>query len=46
MSPARSHVGSSTEIRLSARAHPTATTQLAHAPPTISEELAMTVLHR
>ena len=39
MSPTRSHAGPSTEIRLSARAHPTSTTQLAHAPPTINEDL-------
>ena len=33
MSPTQSTPGSSTEIRLSARAHPTTTTDRAHAPP-------------
>jgi hypothetical protein len=33
MSPTRSHPGSRTEIRLGVRAHPTATTHHAHAPP-------------
>ncbi len=33
MSPAQSHSGPSTEIRLSARAHPTTTLDRAHAPP-------------
>jgi hypothetical protein len=33
MSPTRSRSGPSTEIRLSARAHPTTTTNHAHAPP-------------
>ena len=36
MSPARTPCGPSTEIRLSARAHPTTTTNRAHAPPTTS----------
>ena len=36
MSPARRSSGPSTEIRLSARAHPTTTTNRAHAPPTTS----------
>jgi hypothetical protein len=34
MSPARSHPGSRTEIRLGARAHTTPTANRAHAPPT------------
>ena len=33
MSPTRSHPGSRTEIRLGVRAHPTRTTNHAHAPP-------------
>jgi hypothetical protein len=33
MSPTRSHAGPSTEIRLSARAHPTIPLDRAHAPP-------------
>jgi hypothetical protein len=33
MSPTRSYPGSRTEIRLGVRAHPTATTHHAHAPP-------------
>ena len=33
MSPARRHSGSSTEIRLSARAHPITILDRAHAPP-------------
>jgi hypothetical protein len=33
MSPTRSHPGTRTEIRLGVRAHPTATTHHAHAPP-------------
>jgi hypothetical protein len=33
MSPTQSHSGPSTEIRLSARAHPTTTLNRAHAPP-------------
>jgi hypothetical protein len=58
MSPARRCSGPSTEIRLSARAHPTITTNHAHAPPTTSpaathksaagptELVASNVLHR
>jgi hypothetical protein len=34
MSPTRSHSGPSTEIRLSARAHPTTILNRAHGPPT------------
>jgi hypothetical protein len=33
MSPTRNHPGSRTEIRLGVRAHPTRTTNYAHAPP-------------
>jgi hypothetical protein len=33
MSPTRSQIGPSTEIRLNARAHPTITLDRAHAPP-------------
>ena len=35
MSPTRSHPGSRTEIRLGVRAHPTRTTNRAHAPPDV-----------
>jgi hypothetical protein len=45
MSPTPSQ-GSSTEIRLSARAHPTTATHLAHAPPLTNDGLAMTMRHR
>ncbi len=40
MSPTRSHPGPSTEIRLSARAHPTTTTHPAHAPPPVTNPWA------
>ena len=47
MSPTRSHPGPSTEIRLSARAHPTTiTTHPAHAPPASIDGLEMTIRHR
>ncbi len=46
MSPARSQPGSSTEIRLSARAHPTSIPDRARSPPTVSDGLAMNDLHR
>jgi hypothetical protein len=56
MSPARSRFGRSTEIRLSARAHPINTTHHAHAPPprrrTVHDNkhqrvlVALNVLHR
>jgi hypothetical protein len=46
MSPARSHPGPSTQIRLSARAHPTHITHPAHGPPESNDGLAMTRRHR